>query len=279
MSFAELTDGYKLTYDKFGISGQRQFIEFDENSGGPSSSGVTIPVIGSLFHNPIDDNNTEWKNCFCVKIDQQYVMRDKRKLLVTCYYSNEPIDPSNMALDSVPPKDPSELPQEFDYSGEYQVWTPNKLNTGANNWVWADTNIKIAQSVPFRVRTMNYKISRIISTDSYDPFRSSVMNLLGKVNNREWMGQKEGSWLFVGARSEMFNDQQSKNAYKFELTFSFRDPDGTGVNGWQKIMSIDTGLFRLIKLSGTLPEDHSYENLYESGDFAELFQDSGVTQS
>ena len=236
-NYAELAAGYSIEYDKYGITAQRQFIESDEAIG-TGNGGVTIPVIGDLFHDPANALN----HLFCIKISQTYANSDSRKILFTCYYSNEPIDNSNMALQYIPPTDPSELPQEVDYSGEFQLFRPNQLTGSAVEWKWesGSGNI-IAQAIPFKIRTISKKVQRIIPESKIAAYVSTVTQLAGKVNDTDATAKLgyggAGCWLFNGARTELFRDQQDKKAYRVDLTFTYRDPDNTNTNGWQKILN------------------------------------------
>lgn len=261
-NYVELARGYKLTYDKYGITAQRQFIESDTVIS-EGSSGVTIPVIGDLFHDPAGKLN----HLFCIKIDQEYLASDSRKILYTCYYSNEAIDNSNMALKYIAPTSSDELPQDISYSGEYQLWQDSPKAPGYPNskWVWDGTSTKIASAIPFRIRSYSKNLQRIIPSDKYTEYQKLVAQSIGKVNKAAWGEGGIASWLFVGARSEIFRDQRDESAWKFELSFSYRDPKGDNDGGWLYILD-EKGDWRKPKKVGTT----TY--MYDSVDFDKLFK-------
>lgn len=232
MAYFELVDGYQIEYDAKGITAQRQFIESDTVPAGNET--VTLPVIGDIFHDPAE----RLQHLFCTKITQKYINSDKRKVLYTCYYSNEPVDNSNMLLEYTPPTDPGELPQVLEYAGEINLWKAPTTET-EQVWRWESQSGEGVKAIPFRIRTYNKKVNRIIPESKYRDYIVRIQECLGKVNGKAIWNQDggDGCWLFTGARSELFRDQRDDRAYLFELTFSYRDPDGTDEDGWQKILN------------------------------------------
>ena len=259
MGVRELTSGYKISYDKNGITAQRIFLEGSE----VTDDGSSIPVIGNKFadNTPAGITAQGLDYLYCTKIDQNYYGDDARCLMVTVYYTNEPIDNSNMQVGDTPPTDIQDLPQEFNYSGEFQLWKVDPTKLSSSTWVWYDNQSeKIAEAIPFKIRTYSMTLQKIVKGEDYEDFVNNLRAYIGKVNSGLWQGGGNACWLFTGAKSELFRDQQDKRAYRFDMTFSYRDPDDTNEDGWLKILS-ETGTWRM-------PYNGGY--LYEAGDFDNL---------
>lgn len=269
MGIAELTSGYKITYTRSGITAQRQFIEDIEAEVGAGNTGVTVPVVGDLFHDPAE----RLQHLFCISVDQSYLANDKRKILYICSYSNEVVDNANMHLEYTAPTGIDDLPQDWEYGGEYQLWTANLMEYPNSRWAWDDERTRrIASAIPFRVRTINRKFSRIVPEAQRANFETQIYAILGKVNEDEWQSGGVGCWLFTGVHSEIFRDQRDDRAYKFDLSFSYRDPDGLNLDGWQKILD-ETGKWRR-PYNLSVGEGEGGSGLYQTASFDGLFSDA-----
>ena len=232
MGMREIAEGYSMDYDKFGITGQHVYWEGIN----VTDDGTTkIPVIGDVF---TDAAGTTFGAMFCIHVNQKVVASDSSVIQYTCAYSNEPIDNRNMFLstETAPPTTIMGLPQDFEMSGEYTLFKVSDKFFSESNWKWDASsayhpNEKIANAIPMRVRTYNRKFQKIVPSSVYADFLTLIKDKIGKVNSVAWEDGGAGSWLFMGARSEIFNDQTNNYAYKFDLNFSYRDPDGTNENG------------------------------------------------
>lgn len=250
MSAVELASGFRVKFNERGINATRVFITSSSNAEGSVAPTftATIPVIGENFVMPVGVADfgelITSSKLFCRDIDIAVFADDSTKLQYTCTYSNEPTDSGQYEGGGAPSTDPVNLPLSLDYTSEFVLWNPPQDEQGLSqsNWVWNGTTNKIIEPIAFGVRTTAMKIQRVILGTDYVGQATKWIDYTGKVNSNE-SGQftGEGCWMFVGAQTENFNNYLDNPAFKAELTFVFRDVDGTNVDGWNKILTKSGG--------------------------------------
>jgi hypothetical protein len=268
--YSEIVEGYQLERDAKGITGQRVFLESDTPVN-ISNSGVTLPKIGDIMHDQSGPSGTDtYLRLYCTKIISKFFGEDTRKKIYTCYYSNEPVDNTDMLQSYTPPTNPGDLPHEIDFSGEFQLWKASSTVSQSANykWVWEDNqNTKIADAIPFKVRMFTFKVQKIVPEVNYAAYLNIIRGAIGKVNDTSttvFGTLGAGCVLFTGARNELYRNYDDKRAFKFELTFAYRDPDNQNSDGWQKILN-EYGEWKIPYNTGT------GEKLYKTTNLNDLF--------
>lgn len=262
MAYRELTEGFELNQDEKGITATRIFLW---NVGEPSpSEAVQLPVIGEQLNLDLSNiGDVMPLNVYCRNRAFRFIAGDINTYQVVCTYSNEPIDGNAFADTGGVSQDPASIPQNVEYTGEYQVFEPPE-DTSLNKWQWLGSTDSVDVPVYFRVRTSNIRYHRIIPQSSYAAFQSDSRFKIGTVNASEFEGYGPGCLLYTGYSSEKYFNHEDKISWRVELTFSYRDPDGLNVDGWQKILR-KTGKW-------DIPENKdTSEFMYEVEDFNILF--------
>ena len=262
MGLREIVDGYKVSRNERGISATRVFV----NDPDDSEHTGTLPVIGDLFIDSLSsevEESISYAHTFCRSIDKEAVDNDSRKQKYVCSYSNEPCDTSQFTGET----DMQNLPMSMEFSGEFSTITPDAAQLG--DWLWLSDDTSVTQAIPFRVQTINLKVTKIISGDKISSYTQKIQDNLGTVNTGDGVGGLPvpggpGCWLFLTATSEPFFNHFDVQQHKFELIFSFRDPDATSEDGWNKLLRSDDGKW-------DIPMDWNDEKIYLSGHFEDLF--------
>lgn len=243
MGHKEQVEGFTFNQDAKGLSAQRVYFYSTEQA----EWSDEIPQIGDSFPATfeIGDNLQQTSNLICVKREVSFVASDVRVTKWICTYSNEPSDLAQYtANDNAPPSDTDNLPVNIDYSAEYVLYNPPQDATGlaSSKWVWNDDQTtKILEPIPFAVRQATKKIQGVVLDADYQAMINTVQSKIGQVNSAGDYFKEKGCWLFAGLATEMYRNFVDKKAWKAELTFIYRDPDGTKTDGWQKILSRDGG--------------------------------------
>lgn len=270
--YLEKVDGFSFIQNEKGLSATRVFI-WDDDSNGVADL-EDIPKIGDSFPSSYiitlrGEENFFTTNLICRSKEYNFLDGDKRKQVIVCSYSNEPTDTAQYSIDeSSPPSDYANLPVNVDYAGEFTVWNPPKDVAGLaqSKWVWFDDKTtKIEEPIPFVVRTATKKIAGVVKDQDYNEVIKNVQEMIGTVNIEGKYFPEEGCWLFTGVSSEIYNNHFDKKTWRVELSFMFRDPDGTSLDGWNKILSKE-GDWRVPYKNDTEDEENS-QKMYTFSDF------------
>jgi hypothetical protein len=199
---------------------------------------------------------------------------DPRKVEWVITYSNEPVDTNIFDTDDsvYTPPNILDVPMTLEYSGECVNINPTNA-PGSAGWTWEASGATVVQPIPKKVNSSSLKIGPIyIDQSHYYGFMWASRYLAGRLNDRDnpfnfdpayGEGGKKGSWLFQSATTEMIRNYVSNKWWRVELDFLFRDPDGTGEEGWQKILRLD-GVW-------DKPKDNLGNYLYTYGNFEALW--------
>lgn len=250
LQYREIASGWRLEQDEKGVTGTRVFIYDPDdvslgakkdlpNIGDNMFLGVPISTIGST---------TAPTEVLCRKRSFEFLGGDSRKWQWTCLYSNEPTDPAQYddGTGATPPTDANLLPIRIDYAGEFQMWNPPTDANGLANtkWVWDGTTDKVLQPIPYRVRSNNMSITRIIAGGNYVAWMQMANQKLGHVNSDDYItltssggGRGIACWLFTNISTEMYRNHFDKKAWSVTMTFTYRDPNGSNLDGWNMILS------------------------------------------
>ena len=237
----ELTEGSEITYDERGITAIKVFL-YD-----PTDTQHTedLPKIGedytdSLLLEDPSAHEITYESLLCRRITRTTVAADKRILQYTCYYNNEPTDPSQFS-ESGTSTAGENLPINLEYSGEIQMLNPDQ----SSGWKWDSDNTTVIQPIPFKVGTSTLRISRIVLDKNYRAYVTSAKKLLGKINseNNYPLNDGVGNWIFSSVNTEMFRDFKDEKKWRVELIFTYRNPEpdtpSKSTYGWNKILRIN----------------------------------------
>jgi len=247
MGYRELTDGFKFTQNERGLSASRIFLYQTSPTG--DNWNDTLPAIGDVldmafYGEGFGENLYTTNAIICKNRTAKFVASDIRTVEWTCDYSNEPTDTAQYTTaGSAGQSETSALPTNFDYSGETVLWNPpqDAVGLAASKWVWNGTNDKIIEPIAFIVRSSTLKISGVVLDSDYVAAVDNVKDMIGKVNEASstTFFKEVGCWMFTGFSTENFNNFVDRKAWKVELSFVYRDADGTKTEGWNKILKKD----------------------------------------
>jgi hypothetical protein len=283
--YIESLDGFKISYTPQSIKATRviDWIVVDDNY--PitfDTSVVQIPKMGESFYwtdglmgtitglpSPLNVSTTALLGrCLVTNIEAQFLNSNKNILRFTISYDNERTDDTQFGVGVI---NIDTLKKEYQYSGENVILQPRErgVSFGYN---WQSDNVAVVQPVFKRVKTINYTIYRDIRASDWDAWQATALSLMGKVNADSatnigmTLSGGLGCVLFEDFSTDAYNSYTDGGLYKTQLHFTYRDPDGTNTDGWNKCLRFDTGVWD-IPVNTSL----SAAKLYDSGNFATLF--------
>ena len=276
MSIMELTAEFKYSKTQQGITVSRAYVYDPEDT---NIGTAVIPAIGSVFAIPTtianitDSSGADvidigFQKIFCRTQETSPLAGHPAKLLITCSYTNEPVD-DNIFIRSAADfhaVDVNTIPKTIENAGEFVVINPTLSTT--NDWTWEATNEPVLQPVPYRVNTSNVRITRMVASDYFDILQTRIKALVGTVNDTanplgSVLGGGAGCWLFTGASSEMFRNHADIPFYKVDFDFSYRSPNFEDKDGWQLLLKLDGSWDR--------PVDKDGNYIYTTTDFSKLW--------
>jgi hypothetical protein len=280
--YSEYAAGWTYNETERGITVTRVF-RWDTTS---PVAGPDLPKPGEVLDEAdvadfyVVPHGVVFTGLICREREWHCLAGDPKKVEWVITYSNEPVDTNVFDTDDSPytPASIADLPMTLEYSGECVNINPTNA-PGSAGWTWEASGTTVVQPIPFKVNSSALKIGPLyISEANYDNFMYASRYLAGKLNDTSnpfgftSSGGGKGSWLFQSATTEVFRNYVSNKWWRAELDFLFRDPDGTGIDGWQKILRLD-GVW-------DIPKDGSGNNLYTYGNFEALwdFTISPVTE-
>lgn len=245
----EFAAGFELNEEERGIS-VTQIFNYDPDD--LIDHGVAVPEIGSVFElphlltsAPIDNIGTwGYTSIRCRKRSWYPIEGDARKIKWVCNFTNEPVDAGIFIAsgEDYVPSDPSDLPINFEYSGEFATIQPVTNSTKA--WKWTSDGKDVVQAIPHKICSATARMLRYVPDVNYETFSYNVKFLRGRVNDIAdtplCLAGGEGCWLFTGCTTEVLNNWKDEKWWRAELTFSYRDPDGTDNEGWNKLLRSDS---------------------------------------
>lgn len=246
-----------------GVTAQRIFV-YDPAD---TTHDEEVPDIGDVFLARLVLDEETMTGLVCRSRSESCVNADKRIVQWTCNYSNEPCDMSAFQPDDELPSDLANLPMTLEYSGEFVNIRP--ANDASTVWVWEDQpTVKVTDPISFKVVNITLRIKRWVKDINFNIFNENIRHCTSTVNNVASpfpiMGGGIGCWLFSSATSEFYRDHNDAKIWQAELLFTYRDPDGTDANGWNKILRSDGDWAVPMKSS-----DSSY--MYTQSTFGVLF--------
>ena len=276
MGYKELTSGFEVSMDERGITATQVFI-YDPTD---QESDSKLPKIGDSLE--ISSNLSipgdlgafpaETVYVTCRRIDFKLLSGHQLKYQWTLQYSNEPIDSVGLEYSGNSQNTNfSNLPINYEYSGEYNLVTPKAED---EVWEFLSDGVSVKQPLPIRVGTSTLRVNRIVSDGNYDAFQRYCQEILGCVNSGGSDGSpfsmNLGCWLFTGVSTEGYRDFQDSKKWRAELNFSFKDPDGEGEDGWQKILRTDSNLKWDVPYNTDPKVIENNSRLYPYADFGPL---------
>lgn len=281
----EYAAGFEYSESERGITATSIY-RFDPDS--TVDNGVVVPNPGDslVFPAPFLASITQLdmipptgNNIICRSKTIRALAGHPNKFEWVCSFTNEPVDPNvftfKVGTYGVP--DIDKLPMTIEYSGEFT--TINPTNTpGSSGWKWNDLGTSVMQPLPFRVNSSTLRIIRYVADSEYQTFQSNVRALSGHVNYVDnplgtGLAGGIGCWLFVGCTTETFRNDTDDKWWRAELEFIYRNPDGTDLEGWNKVLRLD-GKWDIPIMDVPLPSGQ--DSLYPEGDFDALFDETVV---
>jgi len=261
----EVTGSYVRTKTERGITATRVFV-FDESDINHTAS---LPEVGDIFENPLTADEEPMDGLICRSVEETAVNSDQRVIQFTVQYSNEPCDITQFIPDeeNPMPDDATNLPISMEYSCEFVNIRP--ATEADSQWQWTDSGDSVLDPISFRVTNLTMRVKRWISDTYYNIFMDNCRVMQGTVNIAEMPVGPAGGigcWLFTNVTTEMFRNHKDQKIWQAELIFVYRDPDGTNVNGWNKILRND-GTWQVPKRKGISPD----QNMYNTTNFTWLF--------
>jgi hypothetical protein len=283
----ELTSGFEYTRTERGLVAT-QIFQFDNAD--TVDHGIEIPVPGEAFIVPAQlvtepgptispcgwpiSAGNKIEGLICRSSTFKLLAGHPNKFEITVTFSNEISDTTIFDIVSpYTPTSPENLPITIEFSGEFNNINPD---TATLDWKWESDNTQIKQPIPYRVNMSTLRMVRYVPDGNYTTFQANVKKLGGKVNATAnpfgaSLGGGIGTWLFIGASTEIVKSQSDEKWWRAELEFNYRDPDSTDSQGWQKILRID-GKWDLAKRKTATPSGLYY--LYAEGNLAALFDET-----
>lgn len=266
----ELTTSYSREFTERGITGQRVFL-YDPSD---TTHDEEVPDIGDVFVPQVVLDEETLTGLVCRARTESCVNADKRIVQWTCNYTNEPFDPAQFqSTEEEPlPSDLTNLPMNLEYSSEFVNIRPN--DSTSTIWQWEDNSTPVSDPITFKVTNVTLRIKRWVRDEYFKIFNDNVKSLTSTVNMGAdpfpVIGGGIGTWLFSSASTDFYRDYRDIKIWQAELIFTYRDPDGTNLNGWNKILRND-GTWQIPKNKN----DGSY--MYAQGDFNFLFGNEPVS--
>lgn len=278
----ELTSSFTMSRNERGQTAQRVFV-YEQ---GDTTHTADLPDVGDEFDYPFDINigfNSEG-GLLCRSVEVSAVNADQTVLQFTCNYSNEPCDRAQFTPNDggdQPTSDPSDLPVTMEYAGEFVLVQPNSLND--SQWLWKDNHEGVIDPICFKVNQVTMRLQRFVPNDAIDTFHINCRRSSGHVNKEFGDftlpgGGGKGCWLFGSATTEMFRNHNDEKMWRAELLFTYRDPDGLDVDGWNKILRRD-GTWQIPVKKGTETYPTGGDPIYSYIDFQYLFNDQEMVDT
>lgn len=280
----ENTAAFQLTRNENGMTATRVFYF---NSAADATGDETLPEIGDIcdlpipliLSNPFPSASVPYSpsGLICRSQDWQPMAGHPDNWVITCSYTNEPVDVKLFAdqSDSPIPTAIEDLPLSLEINGEYVYINPDL----AAGWTWKTGATPVKQPIPFKVNGCTLRLTRYVSDQAYFSFLFTSKAFGGHVNDQEdpfgpAIGGGIGSWVYNGAHTEIFRDSTDTKWWKCDLEFAYRDPDGTDEEGWNKLLRLDGLWDQPINPkagSYTPPRTDPNNSLYQHAPFGELF--------
>ena len=260
----ELTSSFEVERTERGITATKVYVyqPGDDHS-------ADLPNVGDLFEYPINwiGGTVSATGLFCRSRKETIVNSDLNTVQFTCTYTNEPCDKTQfIPLSEDPqPSDFKNLPMTMEYSSEFVNVKPTDINSSL--WKWKDNNTKVIDPIPFRVTNLTLRVKRWVPDEFYQIFMDNCLLMEGSVNLNPLPTPAiggSGSWLFNSVNTEMYRNFDDNKMWQAELIFTYRDPDQTQVNGWNKILRRD-GSWQIPVRTDT------GDYMYQTNDFTYLF--------
>jgi len=247
-----LTEGWNFSVSTTSISGTRVYLETDQDLVGVTK--VDLPRVGS----PWDD---DYPNVTLKTIDKTLVANSEQcGYKHTCTYDGVPF-----GQEAVPLAKETDVPRSVEVGGEYITWVEPGTN-GA--WYWLSDTAKVEQAMSRIVALANFRMYRVIKNEDIDEYMVTVMGIVNKLNDKDFLGFPKEMVMFTGSSMSEFKNRTGDKRWRVELNFSVRSVTRNftaGNDGWNWILRIDKGTWD--KPWKNLPTS----NIYPLGDFSTLF--------
>jgi hypothetical protein len=267
----ENVEGWHVTTDERGVNGTRVFLQDDDET----RDTVDLPAMGDLFEDIPGKLIYGCDNLLLKEIACEALDKDKRKIIYTCTYKNEPCDISAYETEgnTGTPIDPTELPAYFETGGEFMDID------NAEGWKWTNAGDALTQTVPVQQVNGTLRIKRIVKGDDIENFFDCSEYLEGCINKETFYRRDPWCWMYMGFIGNSQRDFLGRNILDCELIFSYRavtgltgnDDNDNPADGWPWVFNIATGLY-------DLPVDSEGSIVYYRADFLQLFNNTDDPQ-